>query len=77
MRRTISLPPDIDVAVGELSAQRGESYSAVVAGLLQNALGLRQEPVALPYFGLLGDEDPDLGFRVEEILYGKPWQRPS
>ncbi len=72
VRRTISLPPHLDRMVGELSLQRRASYSAVVAELLESALGLDREPAALPYFGLLADEDPELGSRVEEILYGKP-----
>ncbi len=72
MRRTISLPPDLDAQVRSLAESRAESYSAVVAALLEDALGVHREPKAFPYFGILKDVDPDLGSRVEEILYGKP-----
>jgi hypothetical protein len=61
VRRTISLPPAVADRLDEEARRRGASFSAVVTELLQ------QEPVPLPYVGLIDDDD-DLSLRIHEIL---------
>ncbi len=61
VRRTISLQPNLAAKLEREAKQRGISFSAVIAELVQRA------PAELPYEGLIED-DPDLSLRVEEVL---------
>ena len=61
VRRTISLPPAVDARLTREAKRRKMSVSAVVADLVE------REPVALPYAGLIDDDD-DLSLRVSEVL---------
>jgi hypothetical protein len=61
VRRTISLPPAADARLRREAKRRKVSVSAVVADLIE------REPAALPYAGLIEDDD-DLSLRVSEVL---------
>ena len=61
VRRTISLPPAVAERLDREAERRGTSFSAVIAELAAI------EPAALPYAGLI-DDDEDLSQKVEEVL---------
>lgn len=61
VRRTISLPPAVAARLDAEAKRRGTSFSAVVADLVG------RQPEALPYAGLIEDDD-DLSLKIEEIL---------
>jgi hypothetical protein len=61
VRRTISLPPAVAARLDAEAKRRKTSFSAVVTELVE------REPAALPYAGLIADDD-DLSLKVEEIL---------
>ena len=61
VRRTISLPPAVAERLDREAAQRGISFSAVIAELAAKG------PGNLPYAGLI-DDDEDLSQKVEETL---------
>lgn len=62
VRRTISITDDIDRRVRALAAQKGRSYSAMVADLLERGL---HDP--LPYEGA-GSGPRDLARNAERYL---------
>jgi predicted CopG family antitoxin len=61
VRRTISLPPAVAARLEAEAKRRGTSFSAVVTDLVD------RKPAALPYAGLIADDD-DLSVKVEEVL---------
>jgi hypothetical protein len=61
VRRTISLPPAVAARLDAEARRRRTSFSAVVADLVD------RQPAALPYAGLITDDD-DLSIKVEEVL---------
>ena len=65
VRRTITLPDDLDVRVRDAGGER-ESFSATVARLLETGLAGQGERLA--WIGSGDSGDPDLGLRVEEVL---------
>lgn len=62
VRKTISLPEQIARRLDKEAKRRGTSVSAIVTELVQ-----QQQPVELPYAGLI-DDDEQLSEQVEEIL---------
>jgi len=65
VRRTVTLPDKLDTRVRD-AADDGESFSAAVARLLE--AGLSGDRERLAWIGSGDSGDPDLGFRVEEVL---------
>lgn len=65
VRRTVTLPDGLDTRVRD-AAEEGESFSAAVSRLLEAGLSGRRERLA--WIGSGDSGDPDLGFRVEEVL---------
>lgn len=65
MRRTVNLPDAIDRLV-ELASEEGESYSATVTRLLEDAIE-RDEDTVPDWIGSADGPD-DLGRRAEEYL---------
>ena len=65
VRRTITLPNDLDTRVRDAAAD-GESFSAAVARLIEAGLSGDREPLA--WIGSGDSGDPDLALRVEEVL---------
>jgi hypothetical protein len=65
VRRTITLPEDIDSRV-RAAAGDGESFSAAVARLID--AGLTNEQPRLAWIGSGDSGDPELAYRVEGVL---------
>jgi hypothetical protein len=65
VRRTITLPDELETQVRD-AAGEDESFSAAVARLLEAGLSGRSERLA--WIGSGDSGDPDLAFRVEEVL---------
>jgi hypothetical protein len=65
VRRTITLPEDVEKRVRD-AAGEDESFSAAVARLLE--AGLSGQGKRLAWIGSGDSGDPDLAFRVEEVL---------
>ena len=65
VRRTITLPDSIDTRVRD-AAHEDESFSAAVARLVEE--GLASTGARPDWIGSFDSGDPELAFRVEEIL---------
>jgi hypothetical protein len=65
VRRTITLPDDLDTRV-RAAARDDESFSAAVARLVEAGLAGDREPLA--WIGSGDSGDPELAMRVEEVL---------
>ena len=65
VRRTITLPDDLDARV-RAAAGDGESFSAAVARLVEAGLAGDRAPLA--WIGSGDSGDPELALRVEEVL---------
>lgn len=67
VRRTITIPDEIENRVRSDSGE-SESFSATVARLLDEALANRSSESKLAWIGSWDSGDPELAFRVEEVL---------
>jgi hypothetical protein len=65
VRRTITLPEDLDALVRD-AAREDESFSAAVARLLEAGLSGRSDRLA--WIGSGDSGDPELAFKIEEVL---------
>jgi len=65
VRRTVTLPDELDTRVRD-TANEGESFSAAVARLLE--AGLSEDRERLAWIGSGDSGDPELAFKVEEVL---------
>ncbi len=61
VRRTVSLPPALAERLDKEAAERGVTFSALIAERASLA------PTDLPYSRII-DDDEDLSLRVEEVL---------
>ena len=66
LRRTITLPADLDRQVRD-AAGKDESFSATVVRLLDRGLAASEGRIVPEYVGAFSGDD-DLSRRVEEIL---------
>jgi hypothetical protein len=66
VRRTITMPENVERLVRELAAE-GESFSAAVSRLLEQAAAAGAGPPPPPYVGA-GEGPADLGERAEAYL---------
>ena len=65
VRRTITLPDELDTRVRD-AAEARESFSAAVARLVER--GLAATASRPDWIGSANSDDPELAFKVEEIL---------
>jgi hypothetical protein len=67
-RRTVNLPPSIDSLVREMADDEHESYSAMVARLIDAGARALRGPRPPSYVAAAGEGPKDLGLNDEKYL---------